>query len=531
MARDLSPEDSSIATRLLATIQERSEPNKLRWKYSESEVTLGSLGVEIPPGMEQFMTMLSWPKMAVTAFAARQIPTGFSTNTPTSLVDDIEAVYEDNNYDSREREAIEAADELGCSFVFSTRGDVSAGEPYVVLSPRTAMTATAELNPRTGEVSAALEVIDNETFNLYLPRRILTCERRLGGRWEQVDETQTGTRRVQCAPYVHGAKLGKPFGRSRISRPVRHLTLAGVRTLIRQEVAAQFFMHPRFLLLGADVSAFTDPSTGRELSPWDVMMGAVNGLPDVTVDDDPDMSDGLRRAGVETFQQLSMQPFSDQFRLLAAAFSGESSIPPQYLGVVSDSNPTSAQAIEASEVQLVREVRAQNPILGRGRRTLALNALSLIHGDLDPDSYAELRGLTPRWEDPRTRSMAEQSNMVHQQTQMGNFQPGTRTTLSQLPISKETVEVLAQENERAAGGSIFDQLLTAGGEGMEAGGEGSESQDETKLSERANTFGILIRSGATPESAAQVAAGEIAISSVVMRPGAVPVTLRDGLVE
>lgn len=522
----LKQDDADVAARLLSTIQARAKRNQLRWDYSESEVKLKNLGVEIPPGMEQFMTMLSWPKKAVTAFAARQIPTGFKTTTPTSLLDDIEAVYEDNNFDSREREAIESADELGVSFVFSTRGDVSAGEPYVVLSPRTAMTATADLNERTGEVSAALEVTAPNEFNLYLPYRILTCERRHDGRWHQVDEASTGTRRVQCAPYVHGAKLGKPFGRSRISRPIMDLTLAGIRTLLRQEVAAQFFMHPRFLLLGADMSAFTDPSTGRELSPWEVMMGAVNGLPDVTVDDDPDMPDALRRAGVQTFQQLSMQPFSDQFRLLGAAVSGESSVPVDYYGVAQDGNPTSAQAIEAKEVDLVRNVNGQNPIMGRGRRTLALNSLSLVHGDLDPESYAELRGLHADWEDPRTRSMAEQSNMVHQQTQIGNFQAGTRNTLSQLPISKESVEAMSQENERAAGGSLFDRLLESSGEGVE-----QVAADETKLSERANTFGILVRSGATPESAARVAAGEIAISDVVMRPGAVPVTLRDGLVD
>lgn len=526
MARDLPAEELELASRMFAKVQERSKRNELRWAYSESDVKLNSLGVDIPPGMEQFMTMLSWPKKAVTAFAARQIPTGFSTNTPTSLVDDIESVYEDNSFDSREREAIESADELGCSFVFSTRGDVSAGEPYVVLSPRTALTATAELNPRTGEVSAALEVISQTEFNLYLPYRVVSCERGIDGRWKQVDETSTGTHRVQCAPFVHGSKLGKPFGRSRISRPIMALTRAGIRTLLRQEVAAQFFMHPRFLLLGATADAFKDPSTGRELSPWDVMMGTVNGLPDVTVDDDPDMPDSLRRAGIQTFQQLSMQPFSDQFRLLASAFSGESSIPPQYLGVVADSNPSSADAIKASEIDLVNEVDAQNPILGRGRRALALNALSMIHGDLDPDSYAELRGLRAEWDPAGTESMSEQSQMAALQVQAGNLQPGTRTTLGLLPISEAAREAAAQENERAAGGSAFEQFLSNGG------AEGTEpAADEPKLTDRTNAFGQLIRTGATAESAARVAAGEISITEIVMRPGATPITIRDGLVE
>lgn len=469
MADVLDDEGQLLVARMLKRIQARSKRNELRWAYSECDIKLGSLGVEIPPGMDQFMTMLSWPRKAVAAFASRQVPTGFSTHTPTSLLDDIEAVHEDNSFDSREPEVIEAADELGCSFVFTTFGDVAAGEPYVVMTPRTALTATAELNARTGEVSAALEVVDAERVNLYLPWRTRELERQRDGRWAVVGESGTGTPRVQCAPYVHGAKLGKPFGRSRITEPLMGLTRAGIRTLIRQEVAAQFFMHPRFLLLGATVDAFKDPVTGRDVSPWDVMMGAVNGLPDVTVEDDPDMPDALRRAGVQTFQQLSMQPFSDQFRLLAAAASGESSIPVDYFGVAQDSNPTSSSAIEAKEIDLVRNVRSQNPIMGRGRRALALNVLSLIHGEFDPLLYAELRGLTPRWEDPRTRSMAEQSNMVHQQTQIGNLRAGSRTTLGLLPLSKETVEAAARENEQASAGALFDRFLADPGDDAEAG--------------------------------------------------------------
>jgi len=521
----LTEDEATLASRMFQVIHARTKRNTLRVDYSESDVKLRHLGVEIPPGMDRFMTMLSWPKKAVTAFAARQVPTGFSTRTPTSLLEDIESVFEDNDYASREPQVIEAADELGCSFVFSTPGDVLAGEPLVVFSARTARTATAELNPRTGEVTAALETTGRSEFNLYLPYRVVSCIRAADGRWIKVNEARTGTRRVQCAVHVHGATLGKPFGRSRITQPIMDLTLAGIRTLLRQEVAAQIYMHPRVLLLGAGVEAFTDPKTGREMSPWDVVMGAVNGLPDVTPEDDENMPDSLRRAGVHSFQQLSFLPFSEQFRLLGAACSGESSIPIDYFGVAQDSNPTSAQAIEAKEVDLVRNVKAQNPILGRGRRALALNALSLIHGDFEPADYAELRGLTARWEDPRTRSMAEQSNMVHQQTQIGNFQPGSASTLAELPISKEAAEAIALENERAAGGSILDRLLEGGASSS------AEPVDEVKLSERANTFGILVRSGATPESAAKVAAGSLDIAEVQMRPGAVPVTIRDGLVE
>src|SRR5690625_3283952 len=512
MSRDVTEEERSLIEQMSRTIAQRRARNQLRHNFVEAEKRLNLSGYEIPPAFDKFKSVLNWPQKAVTAFAARQVPTGFSTTVASSIVDDIMALWEEADYKARERMVIESADEFGVSFVFTTLGDQSIGEPVVVFSPRTALTATCILDRRTGAVSAALEVVDYNRHNLYVPGKVLECERR-DGSWRVVNEVLTGTRRVMCAPHVHGATLVKPLGRSRVTQPVMDLTMAAMRVLIRQEVSGQIYMAPRPVIKGASTEDFDG-------DPWSILLGEAWAIPDVSVDDDPDVPDALRRVELQMIPQLSMQPYSDQFRLIAGVASSAMSIPPQYLGVMQDSNPTSAQAIEASEIDLTREVRAQNPILGMGRKTLALNALALLYGqDFSPAVAAELRGLSADWEDPRTRSMTEQSQMVALQVQAGNMQPGTRTTLKQLPISAEDVNAAVEENRRAAAGSVLDRALAE--VGTEAGGAEGPS-----LAERANTFRILIRSGALPESAAQVAAGLIDISQVKMRPGA-PVTWRE----
>ena len=101
------------------------------------------------------------------------------------------------------------------------------------------------------------------------------------------------------------------------------------------------------------------------------IIGGTDLLPDIHPDDDPDVPDSLRRAEVQYAPQMTMQPFSDQFRLIASQFSGASSIPLSYLGIVQDSNPTSAAAIEAQDIDLVRAVKDQYPSLNFGRRALA----------------------------------------------------------------------------------------------------------------------------------------------------------------
>ena len=457
--REATQEEKDALSELHRTILARATRNALRSRFVEAEERLKETGFTIPPGMERLQIALNWPAKVVSAFAARQVPEFFSTREPTSLLDDIEDVYTDNNFFAVERWAIEAADQHGCSFVFVTRGGTSVGEPEYVLSARTALTATAVLDPRSRRVTKAMELIGGPRVVLHLPGRVLTCVRRPAGWWVE-DEVKIGTKLVLCAPFVHGGSLEKPLGRSRVTNTVMHLTYAGARTLLRQEVAAEFFAAPRMLLMGTDSSVFTDPKTGKELSPLEILTGAIWAIPDVDpeVAQDVDLPDSMRRAGVHQVSQMSMQPYSDEYRLLASALSGAASIPLQYMGVVSDSNPTSAAAIEASEVDLIREVRAQNPSLGVGRRMLALAILHAIHGDLDEDAMAEVRSLTARWEDPRTRSMSEQSQMTALQVQAGNLQPGTRTTLRQLPLSQEDLEAAVRENERAAGGSLFERM-------------------------------------------------------------------------
>lgn len=462
--RRATDDELEILKRLHGEIVARSSRNSLRSRFVDAEESLRSRGLSIPPGMEDFEVALNWPSKAVSSFAARQVPMGFSARNETSLLDDVRDVYADNNFEAVERWAIEAADEHGCSFVFTSRGDTSQGEPEWLLSARTALTATAELDERTRRVKYAMELIGGSRVILHLPDRVLTCVRRPGSWWVEDETPQNTGGRVLCAPFVHGGSLRRPLGRSRITQVVMDLTYAASRTLLRQEVGAEFYQAPRLALMGADRSVFTDPTTGKELSPLEMLTGAIWAIPDVHPDDDPDVDERLRRAGFEQISQMSFQPYSDQFRLLAGAASSATSLPAYYLGVMQDSNPTSAQAIEASEIDLVREVRAQNPSLGHGRRELALNILAAMHGPLDEDQRAEVRSISAEWEDPRTRSMSEQSQMVALQVQSGNMQPGTRTTLRQLPLSVSDIDAAVRENERASAGSLFERFLADPGD-------------------------------------------------------------------
>ncbi len=504
MARMATRDELAVYDGLQRQITARHRRNSVRTLYADAERLLDSYGVRLPDGKHISQTPMFWPAKAVDVFSSRLRPAGFTLDD-AGLLSDLEAALDASEAGYIEQLAIKSALRHGCSFVFSGRGDTDLGEPEVVTTVSSALTATASVS-RTGIVTAALELLDARKANLYLPGRTLHTERRRGRL--VVHEEIDSSRRVLCAPYVHGATSERPFGSSRITRPIMGLTDAGVRTFIRAEVSAEWYSSPRERLLGVDASAFEDGAG------WTRAPGGVDLLPDIHPDDDPHYPDTLRRATIQWSPQASMQPFGDQMRMIGQLFSGAASIPPTYIGIASDSNPASAQAIWAQEVDLVRAVEDEQPSLSRGRRALALNTLTVLHGDIDPRELATLKS---QWQDPKTRSPLEQGQFVAQQVGAGNFRAGTRATLDLLPISPESARIHADENRRQSAAGLLDQVLSRPAD--EASAVAAESTDDMKG--RFEALGLAIRAGVDPDDAAQ----RLGLAGIQFT-GAVPMGLR-----
>lgn len=458
--RELRKDELEAVQKLYARIVGHQRRNQLRTEYAEYEHGIERLGFSIPPQMRDFTMVLGWIRKACEVEGSRLIREGFTMPVRSSLLDDLDDVFGEARMRQVERMAIDASIRHGVSFVFTSRGDTSKGEPEILSVAKPALSASADVDPRSGVVLSALELLGGTRVNLYLPGRVLLCVRRLGvNGWVVEDEYPTGTKRVLCTPYVHGATLEKPLGESRITVPMMKITDGAVRTLLRQEVSAEFYSAPRLMALGGGREMFEDDQ-GHVRTGWESIIGAVWGIPD----EEDEMTGERHRVSIEQISQMSMQPHSDQYRLLAGVFSGESSIPVSYLGVIQDGNPTSADAIYASEADLIRLVKAQHLSLGLGADGLARDVLTVMYGDLDDAANADLRGLSPKWQDPRTRSVLEQSQFVAQQVGAGNFQPGTEGTLAQLPISPEDAKFILSENRRAQGNTVLQGLLTRAGQ-------------------------------------------------------------------
>ena len=110
---------------------------------------------------------------------------------------------------------------------------------------------------------------------LYLDGVTITAERD-GSGW-QVDRREHPWG-VPAEPLVYKPRVGRPFGSSRISRPVMSLHDQALRTVIRMEGNADVYSFPEMRLLGADESDLQERRRS-EKAAWQVVLGRVFGDP------------------------------------------------------------------------------------------------------------------------------------------------------------------------------------------------------------------------------------------------------------
>lgn len=401
--RELTPEELKAFGRMLQTIRTKRDRNRLKSDYNEAKKRLDKIGFSIPPHMIDFESALGWPNKCVVVPARRWRPEGYTLTKPSTLLDTIHETTANENIVALEKNAAESSMELSVSFIFVTPGDLSKGEPRVVVAARTALEATCEVNPRTFRTELALEVLSRQKFLMYVPGKTLQIE--LGKNQYRVTAEYNGIGNlVMCTPYVWGRTLSRPFGRSRITRPIMGFTDQGIRTMLRGETHAEFFSGPQRALLGADDSHFRD-ANGKRISPLQAMLGSLWALPDTRDEETGD----LVRPKLEQMMQSSPQPHAEMMRGIAMQVSSESSIPVTYLGIIQD-NPSSADAIRANESDLIAVVQDQLPHYGAARTDLARNVAAVAEGEWTEAMERDLRGLQAKFGDPGTATTAERAD-------------------------------------------------------------------------------------------------------------------------
>ncbi|WP_324644163.1 hypothetical protein [Pseudarthrobacter sp. LT1] len=453
VARPLTEDETRSFQAMLRLIRRKRDRNQLRTSYMDAKKRLDKIGFSIPPHMQDFAVVIGWPAKAVKVPSRRVRPDGFTLPRQSTMLGELEEVFGENYFAAVERMAIEASLQHSVSFVFVTPGDTDAGEPGIIVAARTALEATAEIDTRTNRVLRALEVVGRWEALLYLPGETLRLQY-VKGEWLVTAIYAGVPNRVTCTPYVWGRSLERPFGNSRITRPLMGFTDMAVRTMLRQEVNAEFYGAPQRALLGAEEEHFID-ANGKRISPLDALIGGVWALPNTRDEETGD----LVKPTLQQLSQATFQPHGEMLKGIGLMVSSETSIPVGYLGIVHD-NPSSADAIRANEADLVSVVEAELPSIGMSRVDLARNVLAVKYGEWTSAMEAELRGLSAHFMDPGTTSKAAQADAGLKFTQ--TFPDGDpEVAMEVYGLDKQKIERMNAYRTRKEGANKLAAMVAA----------------------------------------------------------------------
>ncbi|MCK7661978.1 phage portal protein [Corynebacterium antarcticum] len=426
----LDASESRVLARLMQTMQAHQHGNDLRGMYYAGKQTLrmaGKMGMSLPPSLGKLETVLGWPAKAVTTLEQRLDVLGFVGNDESDSI--ISEIAADNDLTTLQSMTHTAALIHGSAFVTVSAGDESAGEPPVVISARSAREATAIYSTRSRKITAGLTV-NNDPGSpiqvvLWLPEWVTTMTKEVDG-W-RVERQAHRLGRVPMERMTFRPHLEQQFGVPRITDEVMGLTDSAMRTVLRMEGTAEFFSFPQRWAIGlaeSDVGETFKTYLNRFL-----MIGPAE--------------EGDQAPQFGEFRSSSPEPHIAQLRSIAGMFSGATSIPLNYLGIVHD-NPSSADAIRAAEADLVTVAERAQRNFGASWASVMRMAHFAAVGDEDP----ALRSLITRWRDASTPTKAAQSQSIVQQVTMGVLPAQDPVTWELLGYDEATIRRLTQAVEK-----------------------------------------------------------------------------------
>lgn len=400
----LDDQEQATLDELVAQLRAKTPRNLRRAAYYDGKHAHRDLGISTPPQMRRIATVLGWSAKAVDILNRRCRLEGLLIpgEDPDKDRFGLQEIWDDNWLGLESTQAGVSSLIHATAFLGATQGDPTKGEPEVLVTAKDALSGTGRWNRRARALDAFLSILDVDKkgkpieFVLYVPNENITISK-ASGKWKVIDRSDH-VYGVPWEPLTYRARLGRPFGSSRISRAVMSLHDSAIRTVIRSESTAEIYSVPQRVMLGADASIFQNPD-GTPASAWQSVLSAVWGIPD---DEDAEQP----RADIKEFSPAAQTPHVDQLRAWAALFAGETSIPITSLGIANEANPTSAEAYLASREDLISEAEGTVDGWTPAYRRTAIRALAMRNRWTSDEIPPEVKKLQPQWRNPANQSRA-----------------------------------------------------------------------------------------------------------------------------
>lgn len=507
-------EDDQVRTanRLLEQLDQKERRNLLRASYYDGKRKARHVSTVVPPIYQRVAMVLGWSAKAVDALARRVTLEGFSW--PDGDLGSLGSVemWDDNYMRAEMNGAIVSKLTHGVSFLINTQGEPTEGEAKSLIHVRDARHATGTWNGRRRALDDLISVHrwDEDgrasDFTLYLDGVTVTAYKEAGEWKVDASDHPWG---VPAEPLVYGYTPDRPFGRSRITRPVMAIHDAALRELPRLEAHLDVFAFPDYWLLGADETIFKNDD-GSTKAAWQVAVARLRGIPD-----DLDAPDALARADVKQFSASSPEPHLAAINGFAKLFAREASLPDTAVAITDVSNPTSAESYDASQYELIAEAEGACDDNSRAVRRAWLRGLAIQNGLTSVPQ--EWKTIQDKWRDPRYLARSAQADAGLKQLTAAPELQGTELGYELLGFDERQIKLATSEQRRERGNELVQALRdAASGAAPTPNGE-----DAAAVKAKADALGALIRAGVSTESAA----AQVGLAGLSFT-GAVPVSLR-----
>lgn len=346
--------------------QKRRRVN-LRYGFYEMKNAVRDFGISTPPNMAWYTACLGWCGTAVDSLADRLQVRKFKNDEFG-----IGEIFERNNADILFDSSVLGALISSCDFVYIIPDDTG----YPSLQVIDGGNATGIIDTSTGllyEGYAVLERDDRDrpVLEAYFEPYKITYINSAG----EMRIFEHNVAYPLLVPIIYKPDAKRPFGHSRITRSCMSLVESAVRTLKRSEISAEFFSIPQKYITGLSQDA-------ERMEKWKATMSTFMTFTKDKDGDSPKLGQ---------FDQQSMTPHFEQFRLLASAFAGQTGLTLDDLGFPND-NPSSAEAIRATHETLRLTARkAQNQFASGIKNVGMLSACLRDDFDYSRSAFADLK--------------------------------------------------------------------------------------------------------------------------------------------
>lgn len=443
-----------LLAKLLAVFLSHETANAKKEAYYEGDIYLSdvNLGIALPEGMSRLQIGCAWGAKAVDVLAARSRFDGF-VGTTGNDIPELERLTAANRLLAEYPKAVRDELKFGCTF--STLSTDTAGQAKIRWhSPRS---AAGLWDGEKGRISCGLAIIDTKPdnlttewrpihINLYTDKAIwaLTFDDNASVWSATPHEHKLG--RPPMEALVWNATSAKPFGRSRINRPVRELIKGFVRTVANATIGLEFATTPQKYLLGVtdeQYKAVTDAKFRQ-------YVGSI-----LTSTPNPETGE------TPVFGQLaqgSITPHVDMLRLLATQFSAATGLTVTDTGVVNDANPTSSDAILAQSKTLVALAEELNANNGEALKNIALMALAIEQHCSVPELPEKLTEIIAHFKNPAMPSVSMTADAAMKIASARPAFANTDTFLEMVGFDAADIRRIKGQESRTRGLDILREL-------------------------------------------------------------------------